>query len=61
MDKVLWIPIMACGEIVQLIYRRYFIENRTFGILTCSIQDVTKDMIHLFNYLNSNGGPDILV
>ncbi len=46
---------------MQLIYRRYFIENSTFRILTCSIYDVTKDKIRLFNYLNANDGSDNVI
>ncbi len=40
---------------VQLIYRLIVIEKITFSILTCSIDDVTKNKIHLFNYNNANG------
>jgi len=46
---------------VQLIYRLYFIERSTFRILTCSIHDVTKDKIRLFNYLNANSGSDNVI
>jgi hypothetical protein len=61
MDKALLISILARRNKVQLIYRLYFIEKSTFRILTCSIHNVTKDKIHLFNYLNANAGSDNVI